>query len=135
MRSGIDWQNAHDAFFMIVAPVVTCVAFAMVMGCTGLSRLKDLPVFHWNWLQWIGKVSYSVYLYHIGVLFAVNRLLDPMSRGIDWTTSCIIIAAVSLPITWFIAWLSYVFVEEPFIRGNPVAEYRRMIGGLRGRLG
>jgi peptidoglycan/LPS O-acetylase OafA/YrhL len=134
-RSGIDWQNARDTLFMIVAPVSTCVAFALIIGSTGLSRLKDLPVFHWNWLQWIGKISYSVYLYHIGVLFAVNRILDPMSRGIDWTTSCVIIAAVSLPLTLLIAWLSYVFVEEPFIRGNPVAEYRRIIGGLRQRFG
>lgn len=134
-RSGIDWQNAHDAVFLILAPVITCVAFALIMGCTGLSRLQDLPVFNWNWLQWIGKISYSVYLYHIGVLFAVNRLLDPMSRGIDWTTSCVIIAAVSLPFTLAVAWLSYVFVEEPFIRGNPLAEYRRLIGGLRRSLG
>ena len=66
-RSGIDWQNAHNAMFMIVAPLITCVAFAMLMGSTGLSRLQDLPVFHWKWLQWIGKISYSVYLYHIGV--------------------------------------------------------------------
>ena len=134
-RSGIDWQNAHDAFFMIVAPGLTCMAFAVMIGSTGLSRLQDLPVFHWKWLQWIGKISYSVYLYHIGVLFAVNRLLDPMSRGIDWTTSCIIIAAVSLPFTLAIAWLSYVFIEEPFIRGNPLAEYRRIIGGLRRKFG
>jgi peptidoglycan/LPS O-acetylase OafA/YrhL len=134
-RSGIDWQNAHDAVFMIVAPVITCVAFALIMGCTGLSRLQELPLFHWKWLQWIGKISYSVYLYHIGVLFAVNRLLDPMSRGIDWTTSCIIIAAVSLPFTLAVAWLSYVFVEEPFIKGDPLAEYRRIFGGLRRKAG
>lgn len=78
---------------------------------------------------------YSVYLYHIGVLFAVNRLVDPMSRGIDWTTSCIIIAVVSLPFTLAVAWLSYVFVEEPFIRGDPLAEYRRIFGGLRRKAG
>ena len=134
-RSGIDWQNAHNAMFMIVAPLITCVAFAMLMGRTGLSRLQDLPVFHWKWLQWIGKISYSIYLYHIGVLFAVNKLLDPMSRGMDWTTACIIIAAVSLPFTILIAWLSYVFVEEPFIRGDPVAVYRRLIGNLRAKSG
>jgi hypothetical protein len=27
-----------------------------------------------------------VYLYHVGVLFAVNRLLDPLGRDVDWTT-------------------------------------------------
>jgi peptidoglycan/LPS O-acetylase OafA/YrhL len=134
-RSGIDWQNAHDAGFMIFAPVLTCVAFALVIGSTGLSQLQNLPVFRWRWLQWIGKVSYSVYLYHIGVLFAVNRLLDPMGRGIDWTTSCYIIAIVSLPFTLAIAWLSYVFVEEPFMRGHPLAEYRRVLGSLRAKLG
>jgi peptidoglycan/LPS O-acetylase OafA/YrhL len=127
-RSGVDWQNAHDPLFMIVAPLFTCIAFAMILGSTGLSRLKDLPVFHWKWLQWIGEISYSVYLYHVGVLFAVNRLLDPLGRGVDWTTSCIIIASVSLPITLAIAWLSYVFVEVPFIQGHPLPEYSRIFG-------
>ena len=29
-RSGIDWQNAHDTVFMIVAPVLTRIAFALI---------------------------------------------------------------------------------------------------------
>lgn len=129
-RSGIEWQNAHDALFMIFAPVLTCIAFALIVGSTGLSQLQNLPVFRWHWLQWIGKVSYSVYLYHLGVLFAVNRLLNPLERGWDWTTSCIIIAIVSLPFTLLIAWLSYVLVEIPFLHGTPLSEYRKMIGGF-----
>ena len=129
-RSGIDWQNAHDAVFMIVAPVLTCIAFALIMGSTGLSQLKNLPVFRWSWLQWIGKVSYSVYLYHVGVLFAANKLIHPLERGWDWTISSIIMATVSLPVTLFIAWLSYVLVEIPFMQGKPFADYRKMIGGF-----
>lgn len=131
-RSGIDWQNAHDAIFMIFAPLLTCVAFSFILGATGLSQLQNLPIFRWGWLQWIGKVSYSVYLYHVGVLFAVNRLIDPLGRGVDWTTSCVIIAVVSLPFTLAIAWMSYVFVEVPFVQGNPLAEYRRMFPSLFG---
>jgi peptidoglycan/LPS O-acetylase OafA/YrhL len=54
-RSGVDWQNAHDPVFMIVALLFTCIAFAMVLGSTGLSRLKDLPVFTGNGCSGSGR--------------------------------------------------------------------------------
>jgi hypothetical protein len=45
-------------------------------------------------------------------------------RGIDWTTSCVIIAAVSF--IYDLDRLAERFVEEPFIRD--VSEYRRISG-------
>ena len=130
-RSGIEWQNAHDAVFMIVAPVLTCIAFALIWAARDYLNCRICRYFAGAGCSGRESVVFGISLSLGGVW--VNSV-NPLERGLDWTTSCIIIAIVSLPFTLLIAWLSYVLVEIPFLQGTPFADYRKMIGGfLRGR--
>jgi peptidoglycan/LPS O-acetylase OafA/YrhL len=68
---------------------------AAAVGSTDIARgLSVRP------LVWLGRLSYSLYLWHFAVLWAVgiNRPL------------------LALPIALVCAWLSYRFIEQPFRR-------------------
>jgi peptidoglycan/LPS O-acetylase OafA/YrhL len=59
-------------------------------------------------LRFVGRVSYSAYLYHFPLLLVWNewRVLDG-----DWASLPAYLAALAL-----VSWLSYRFVEAPFMR-------------------
>ncbi|EGY02754.1 O-antigen acetylase [Nitrospirillum viridazoti Y2] len=91
-----------------VVALIPCLGTALVIwggenGKTALSRFIGSGPF-----KFIGNISYSLYLVHWPFL-VVWRHLAP---GAD---SAIYIAA-SLIMCTFLAWLSYQFIEQPFIR-------------------
>ncbi|MEN3330415.1 MAG: hypothetical protein V7638_5222 [Acidobacteriota bacterium] len=57
-------------------------------------------------LVWIGRVSYSMYLWHLPMCIAVSRMQIP-----NWTK-----AALAIILTLGAASASYYFVERPFLR-------------------
>ncbi len=59
-------------------------------------------------LAFIGRISYSMYLYHLPVLYLFNRYSPPLGR-LAFPCYFVIIVAVST--------LSFYFVERPFMRG------------------
>ena len=63
-------------------------------------------------LQFVGRVSYSAYLYHYPLLLLWNKY----GPAAGWLT-----LALYLAVLFAIAWLSYRFVERPFMtaRGAP----------------
>jgi len=60
-------------------------------------------------VAWLGLVSYSLYLWHYPVLSAVQGLgwLEPGRRPLG--------ALAALGSALLVAWLSYRFVERPFL--------------------
>ena len=63
----------------------------------------------------IGKRSYGVYLYHFPIFIACGALGTPT---VWWET--VGLSAVKISITLLVAWLSYRFVERPFLsKSNP----------------
>ena len=68
-------------------------------------------------IAWVGKVSYSAYLYHVPLVLLFNKLL-PQAGG--W---------LAFPL-WFaivmgVSWTSYRFVERPFLRARAAPPARR----------
>ncbi|MCB1840896.1 MAG: acyltransferase [Alphaproteobacteria bacterium] len=63
-------------------------------------------------LQWLGKVSYSVYLSHMLVLMGALSVLLPMGFGL-WTFSLALLGA-TLVGTAVASALSYALIEKPF---------------------
>jgi peptidoglycan/LPS O-acetylase OafA/YrhL len=96
-----DWQVYVRPTFNLCA----CVLVAAAVSGTGLAEaLSARP------LVWLGKISYSLYLWHLPVLAAVGR-------DHPWSA---LVAAVA------VSWLSYRFVEQPFRR-----RFRRRENRLR----
>jgi peptidoglycan/LPS O-acetylase OafA/YrhL len=74
-------------------------------------RFARWPVFAWlntGPMEFIGLLSYSLYLLHLAVIYGVARLLPGLGL--------IVQGAISLGISIGLAWLMYVAVEKPCAR-------------------
>ncbi|UWQ21564.1 acyltransferase family protein [Jannaschia sp. W003] len=84
-------------------------------GATGAGRLLStaLPV-------WIGRISYSLYLWHWPVIVAFVYLALRMPSGAE--------AAGLIALSVALAWVSFRFIEQPFRHGGDGRTRRRIFG-------
>ena len=69
------------------------------------------PVFGWlnsRVMEFIGKLSYSLYLVHFGIIFNVIKFLHIDSIPLR--------AVISFPIALVVSWMMYAFLEKPCAR-------------------
>jgi len=68
-------------------------------------------------LRFVGKVSYGIYMYHVCAIYAALNIVSATVP--EWPTDTIAYDAVLYPlavlITVVLSWLSYVFLERPFL--------------------
>lgn len=89
------------------------LAFALFYGCVlGILRNKGeapIPFLSTHVLRWTGKISYGLYVYHPFVYTSVRHWLD----------NCLIpkpiLFIVCFASTYLVAWISYRFLESPFL--------------------
>ena len=81
----------------------SCLIMINCLYFTPLKWLLDTMLF-----RFYGKISYSLYLFHLPVLYALSYLYLP--HGSLW-----IIKLLTLVVSTLIAWGSYIFVEQFFI--------------------
>jgi peptidoglycan/LPS O-acetylase OafA/YrhL len=92
-----------------VKPVLrdTLIGVAMVVGVAGVVfgvTLQNVSaILDWQWLQWIGRLSYSIYVWHVPVHMAVAHFY-PGNLILD------------LSLILLVSALSYYCVEQPMIR-------------------
>lgn len=80
-------------------------------------------------LAYIGKISYGLYVYHLGIIFLIYRLLGPsINLPPPWTKFTL--ALVEFAATFVAASLSYRFLEKPFL--NFKDKYFALPKGIRG---
>jgi peptidoglycan/LPS O-acetylase OafA/YrhL len=80
-------------------------------------------------LAYLGKISYGLYVYHLGVIFLLYRLLGPsltMSKGL----SQFVLMLLEFAATFIVASLSYRFLEKPILSLKD--KYFSLPKGVRG---
>jgi peptidoglycan/LPS O-acetylase OafA/YrhL len=112
MQAG-DWQTSDSNIFLVFGPVIVCFGFSLIILAVGHSGFANSFFFTQPFLVFIGLISYSFYLYHLGVLFLIGKLLAPHEHGWSWTAGNLLCACVALPLTIFLAWVAWATVEEP----------------------
>ncbi len=98
---------AHEVAAPSAAAVVPSwlLAYLLFFAAAAL-RGREMPPA----LLWLGRISYSVYLWHLPMLVALERLARPLN--LPWWMTL----ALGLLATLLTAQLSYVFVERPGMR-------------------
>lgn len=90
----------------------------------GLRAVLSLPP-----LVWIGQRSYGIYLWHWPLAVIAHYLFGPQNQG--WTSWLVLF------LTFLIAGLSYMYVEEPIRRygwGSALAQWGSALTGPRKKL-
>lgn len=115
-----DWMYPWGLLLTSLAAIVL-VAFAVRPGSL-VGRALDVPV-----LRWLGRRSYSIYLWHWPVLLALQW-------EFDFAPNTVAIVVVGLVATLLLSELSYRIVESPMRKPqfwNP-RRYRSRIANPRG---
>jgi peptidoglycan/LPS O-acetylase OafA/YrhL len=89
----------------------TVTAFLCAAVIIGVVRAPQsaVPAFlAWRPFCFLGTISYSVYLFHFGMFDAADR------NWSDWSGPARM--AVMIPAALFVGWLSYKYVEAPFLK-------------------
>lgn len=86
--------------------------FAVIVYCVVHEKMF-VKFLEWPPLQYIGKISYGLYIYHYPVIWFVGRI-----RDLDFVKELtpLLIALLSFVATVAIASLSYFALEEPFLK-------------------
>ena len=87
----------YFAWEIVGRPVLELLCAGLVLAAATKSELA--AGLSWQPLVWLGKISYSLYLWHFMLLWAFGW--HPLQ---------------ALPVSFAAAWLSYRFVEQPFRR-------------------
>src|SRR5690606_17243936 len=90
----------------VIVDTPASVGFAMIIGGFALARIPGEAVFSRGPLQWYGKLSYGLYLWHFPVIYVL--------RSLDWWPPSLLGAcvAVMVPAT-LLAMLSWSLLEKP----------------------
>ena len=94
---------------------LTAVAFGLlVLGAAGSTRVGTM-LFANRPMTFLGLISYSLYLWH----YPLFELL----QAAGWTSGAhapawVVVLFAAVPGILFVAWLSYRFIEKPFLRGT-----------------
>jgi peptidoglycan/LPS O-acetylase OafA/YrhL len=99
------------------ALLLALAAGALGLACLCAPGATALPSLKTAWLQRLGTVSYSFYLWHLLVMFGVKRAvlrLWPDAAG-SWGP-VLVFGAVSLALSWWVSAWSWRWMEQAFGR-------------------
>lgn len=95
------WLQAWDTEAICV---ITCV---LVIG--QISESSPIKLYH-KVFEFIGKISYGMYIYHLFILYLVRRFLK--NTFIDKYILILLTIVLSIAVAWF----SYTYIEHYFLR-------------------
>lgn len=113
--SGPRGLDLGDGFNQIARIALLGVIAALIILPPALNQAPDSPLIRLlssRRMQWLGDISYGVFLYHLVAMALVAQWLDlPPFSGNFWQ-----LTIGTLALTIPLAWLSYRFIETPLIR-------------------
>jgi peptidoglycan/LPS O-acetylase OafA/YrhL len=119
---GIVVCSLYRPFSIIGIGLLSIFFAAIASGNTlfGLLRMRGAI--------WLGEISYSIYLSHGLVLWAIMQRIVPLLPGYHHSTIWFVASAIAItPVVVLFCSASYLFIEKPLIvAGRRISERRKM---------
>ena len=119
----IAWNRQYhedDLVVLSIGYVLNAALFAAILaGILDRGSWKVFRPLQWQWLRWVGKVSYGAYVYHLLLQLAVDPVKEyfrklPPVLGSQLPAEFVWIALMT-GFTLLVAWISYRWFELPFL--------------------
>jgi peptidoglycan/LPS O-acetylase OafA/YrhL len=118
--TGNAWSfNYLDVALMFPCVDITCVAMvvAVMEKDSWLCRVCSR-----NWICWMGKISYGLYVIHFTyVMWFQNTVIPGLTRHMPHTIAVFMSGSMAFILTLMLATLSYKFIE------GPIANFKRQL--------
>ena len=102
------WMFEYGGFFLVA--IMSIFMTRAVSAKTGW--------LHWlyqnRFLMWAGRLGFGLYLYHWLVFIVVDSDKSPDKPGLNSFKDL----ALGFGLTFLLAWLSYKYIEKPFLKGR-----------------
>lgn len=114
------WSFAPRLF--AIYPWTTELIYALGYGCLVLAVLFNRPgglivrFFAWTPLRWIGLISYSLYIWHVPLLFALQANIGPSVARLNHSVAVVLCGVIVLGVSVFFCFFTYILVERPGMR-------------------
>ena len=108
-----DWMNSNNLLYTLFFAPSICAGFGLLLLTNILYKKTQRNIFNTFPLVSVGLISYSVYLYHIGVQFVVFSHLHLNRYISNWTLVNFLNALVALPVILVVSAAMYFLVEKP----------------------
>jgi peptidoglycan/LPS O-acetylase OafA/YrhL len=105
------WSVALPVFSTLVAALILAL---VIQPSSGPARVLSHPI-----LRWIGRLSYSIYLWHVFSFTEAKQLGAPIARALPFASQAtveLLTDGVGVALTLALACLSYYVIEKPFLR-------------------
>jgi peptidoglycan/LPS O-acetylase OafA/YrhL len=108
-----DWLSGPGTGFHLFFPDLVCAGAALALLAVLRARLN--PQTPWvAATSWIGRVSYSLYLYHVGIQFLIFRLV-PLN-SFTYNAKSILYSLIAIGPALLVSWVMFLLVEKPSLR-------------------
>lgn len=97
---------SQDIFSLASAVIILNVAF----------NYKTIVNLENKIFNFFGKISYGIYVYHVLVLYFLNKMMKERIEHYNNILQLIIVITIVLSLTVLISWLSYNYIEKRFIQ-------------------
>jgi peptidoglycan/LPS O-acetylase OafA/YrhL len=112
---GSDWLTPPRLAIVCLYPIGICAAFALIVLGLRTRARYEVPVLTSAPLTFVGRISYSMYLYHVGVgYFLLTRL--PPGPGLWLGSHPKVYALAQLGPVIIVSYLAYLAIELPSLR-------------------
>jgi peptidoglycan/LPS O-acetylase OafA/YrhL len=101
--------------------ILLCCSFAWLIINISLNR-KSLINMDYKWLNYLGDISYGIYMYHMLIIFGMVLFLKEYFSKMSATTSTILFYTILTSLVIFVSFLSKRLFEDYFL--NLKKKYR-----------
>jgi peptidoglycan/LPS O-acetylase OafA/YrhL len=119
-----------DFWMPVGFPVAVCVGLGLMLFSVCLASPTRWDILRLPPVVWIGNISYSFFLYHIGVQVAIQRIF-PVNSSLLGFRKDLVQALIALPPSLALSAVMFVLVERPCLRAMARLKARRKEDGRR----
>ncbi len=101
-------------FYLQFLVLAVCYSFFQLFLISGKNASRNLLL---TFFEWLGKISYGLYLWHCIVIVFIFRAYNSMNINLQSNAlASLLLYAAIISVTIIISWLSYTFFESFFLK-------------------